>query len=181
MSLDPTLFVDIADAYSIEHPAIIEKDYYAVELLSHILKLESPEIIQANCVCIESIACEKFVSLLRRTAQAARNNYQEDDARLIRHMYDLHLIQENADLSENLREMLQTVVETDKSQFSSQHPEFSNDPERELAYGFSQLESDPIHRARYQRFIGPLIYHCTPATWDDSFSSLNKLVDTWLK
>lgn len=33
MALEPALFADVADALGIAHPAIVEKDYYAVQLL----------------------------------------------------------------------------------------------------------------------------------------------------
>lgn len=37
---DSSLFVDIANALGLGNPAIVEKDYYVVQLLQHIVSLE---------------------------------------------------------------------------------------------------------------------------------------------
>ena len=40
MPPDTSLFSDVADALGIAHPAIVEKDYYAVQLLKLLSTLE---------------------------------------------------------------------------------------------------------------------------------------------
>lgn len=41
MPIDPTLFADVADTLGIAHPAIVEKDYYAIQLLKLLSTLET--------------------------------------------------------------------------------------------------------------------------------------------
>lgn len=41
MNIDPGLFPDVADALGIDSPAIVEKDVYAVQLLSLLSELHS--------------------------------------------------------------------------------------------------------------------------------------------
>ena len=307
MIFEPSLFVDVADAYSIENPAIVEKDYYAVKLLELILQLKDPnydlvfsggtclskayqntyrmsedldiklvaktnvskskaralrrnisnaiissleissdfnliddpvkrnegrnqnyaveypknvkqilalrpqlkleitesklldvtylksirsmcaevqklppEVQEINCVSIESIACEKFISLLRRTAMVARDSTRRDDNRLIRHIYDLHSINKAINLTPELSSMIKTVIDVDRAQFANQHDEFKNNPTDELKYGLDILSSDPIHKERYNKFIDPLVYHPSPATWDEALDTLKSLSDIWL-
>lgn len=33
VEIDPTIFADVADAFGIEEPILVEKDYYAIQLL----------------------------------------------------------------------------------------------------------------------------------------------------
>jgi len=54
MSIDPTLFTDVADTLGIAHPAIVEKDYYAIQLLKLLLTLETPnyQLVFAGGTCL---------------------------------------------------------------------------------------------------------------------------------
>ena len=54
MALDPTLFADVADALGIAHPAIVEKDYYGVQLLKLLADLDSPgyTLVFAGGTCL---------------------------------------------------------------------------------------------------------------------------------
>jgi len=45
MVLDFTLFADVADTLGIAYPAIVEKDYYAVQLLKLLAGLDTPGYI----------------------------------------------------------------------------------------------------------------------------------------
>ena len=52
--IDPSLFADVADALNIKNPAIIEKDYYAVQLLKELspLSFESYDFVFAGGTCL---------------------------------------------------------------------------------------------------------------------------------
>lgn len=125
----------------------------------------APELNACVCVGLESIAAEKLVSLLRRTAAFIRNPDQPDDPTLIRHLYDLHLIF-GSELDETLfHELLQNVIQIDSDQFGNQHPEFKDNPIAELKMALKHLQTETIHQERYRDFIGPLVYHRDPVTW----------------
>tara|TARA_B100000780_G_C20948335_1_gene378300 strand:- start:100 stop:480 length:381 start_codon:yes stop_codon:yes gene_type:complete len=123
------------------------------------------------CVTVNSTASEKFVSLLRRTGLHARDSSRTDDDTLIRHTYDLHLIYSSMKSPENLRPMVQKVLKIDQIQFGNQHPELVKDGNKELLYGLSILIDQPRHQERYKKFIGPLVYHPSPAQWSEVISS----------
>ena len=76
--------------------------------------------------------------------------------------------------------MVQQVIEIDKLQFGNQHEEFVSDANAELRYGLSLLMEQPHHQERYNQFIGPLVYHPSPANWSDAISSIQSLADHWL-
>ncbi|MBL1276515.1 MAG: nucleotidyl transferase AbiEii/AbiGii toxin family protein [Ectothiorhodospiraceae bacterium] len=54
MPIDSTLFTDVADALGIAHPAIVEKDYYAIQLLKLLSAVETPDyqLVFAGGTCL---------------------------------------------------------------------------------------------------------------------------------
>ena len=53
-------------------------------------------------------------------------------------------------------------------------------PADELLYGLGCLQTNPIHQDRYERFIGPLVYHDEPASWDEALQTVNELAQRLL-
>ncbi|MGI5308134.1 nucleotidyl transferase AbiEii/AbiGii toxin family protein [Rheinheimera sp. WS51] len=62
MKFDSTLFVDIADALGLGNPAIVEKDYYVVQLLQHIsaLELEYHQIVFSGGTALAKSAIKTY-------------------------------------------------------------------------------------------------------------------------
>ncbi|MCL6419452.1 nucleotidyl transferase AbiEii/AbiGii toxin family protein [Aestuariirhabdus haliotis] len=174
-ALRPHLQLDLTESDLLEDPIELSLS----SLYASTLK-EAGEVQNIACVTVHSTASEKFVSLLRRTASHARDNSRADDKTLIRHVYDLHLIYESMASPADLKLMVKRVIEIDKSQFGNQHEEFVNDAHSELRYGLSLLIEQEHHQARYDQFIGPLVYHPSPAKWDEAISSIQELADHWL-
>lgn len=107
---------------------------------------EPPEIESFACAGLESIASEKFVSLLRRTALAVRDSFKYDDETLIRHVYDLHLIeQSNADF-DLIVSLISKVIKIDLEQFGKEHPEFQKRPVQELKFGFENIKNNALYK-----------------------------------
>lgn len=174
-ALRPHLQLDLTESILLEDSVKLPLS----SLYAKTLK-EEGEIQNIACVTVNSTASEKFVSLLRRTALYARDNSKADDETLIRHAYDLHLIYKLMARPAELKPMVQQVIEIDKVQFGNQHQEFVNDPNAELRYGLSLLIDQAHHQERYKQFIGPLVYHPSPATWDEVILSLQSLADHWI-
>jgi len=174
-ALRPHLQLDLTESDLLEDPIELSLS----SLYASTLK-EAGEVQNIACVTVHSTASEKFISLLRRTASHARDNSRADDETLIRHVYDLHLIYESMASPADLKLMVKRVIEIDKSQFGNQHEEFVNDAHSELRYGLSLLIEQAHHQERYDQFIGPLVYHPSPAKWDEAISSVQELADHWL-
>ena len=141
---------------------------------------QQPEITNLSCSAIESIASEKFIALLRRIAAFARDSTKEDDITLVRHVYDLHLIKELVIKNHRIRELVHKVIHIDLDQFGRSNTEFKNNPIEELKFGLKMLTELPLYRKRYDEFIGPLVYHPTPANWDTAINTIAQLADMWL-
>lgn len=202
MRIEPGFFPDVADALGIDSPAIVEKDVYAVQLLSLLSGLRSetfelvfaggtvafpvsslyadirelpPEVASFPVISLHATISEKLVALLRRTAHVNRDSSRKDDETLVRHVYDLHMVTSSGYDVAALRILVREVIQTDAAQFGTQHTHFLADPVAELLHGLECLRTHPIHQARYERFIGPLVYHEAPASWDEALQTVIKL------
>ncbi len=174
-ALRPHLQLDLAESVLLDPPIELSLS----SLYASTMNAEK-EISNISCVTIESTASEKFVSLLRKTALYARDNSRQDDETLIRHIYDLHLIYKSITEPSALKNMVQKVINIDRKQFGNQHPEFMDDAIAELKYGLSILIEQPLHKDRYERFVGPLVHHPAPADWKEAIKSIQILADHWL-
>lgn len=174
-ALRPHLKLDLTESSLLEPPV----KFSLSSLYSSAMK-EASEIQSVACVTVNSMASEKFVSLLRRTSLHARDNSRDDPETLIRHVYDLHLIYKSMEDPESLKPMVRQVIEMDKAQYANRHPEFIDDANAELRYGLSILINQPHHRDRYDKFISPLVYHRSPAKWGEAIVSVEALAEHWL-
>lgn len=165
-SLRPHLQLEITESILLE-PAISKP---IASLYAETIKADH-EISLFPCVTINITASEKFVSLLRRTAAFIRDNTQADDETLIRHVYDLHLIHSSLNYH-LLKPLIEQVIQIDVKQFGNQHEAFRDNPNKELMYGLKLLTENPIYKDRYQRFIGPLVYHRSPTTWEHAIKTI---------
>jgi predicted nucleotidyltransferase component of viral defense system len=173
-ALRPHLKLELTESYLLE-PVVMKP---ISSLYAEVAK-ESPEIEGFSCASISSIASEKFVALLRRTAAFDRDNTKDDDETLVRHVYDLHLIR-NLLNSDALKEFVHRVIQIDVDQFGNQCNQFKNNPFEELQHGLKLLLENPIHKKRYEMFIGPLVYNPEAASWEDAISTISELAHLWL-
>jgi predicted nucleotidyltransferase component of viral defense system len=140
-------------------------------IYAHVLKYPH-EVQTLACDHIETILVEKFVGLLRRTAEVARGYSNSDDAALIRHVYDLHLITAQGHSFSNISDIFKQTIQRDIVQFGMRHTEFKHNPMAELLYGLGILTHDNKYKDRYEKFLGPLVYNANPPSWDNGIKSL---------
>ncbi len=170
-SLRPELkleFTEIALEYLPAIEASISSIYSNVTKQAH-------EILALKCDNVNLILIEKFVGLLRRIAEASRGYSDNEDEALIRHVYDLHLINMNKKDFVGISELFAKIVKRDIAQFVMRHKEFKEHPLKELTYGLQLLSNEKKHRERYHSFLGPLVYNANPPSWEQGLESLNSL------
>lgn len=169
-ALRPDLKLDITASILLEPavPASVSSLYAAALQLP-------PEIETFPVVSLHSTISEKLVALLRRTAHVDRDLSRKDDETLVRHVYDLHMVTASGYDPQALRPLVDAVMRVDADQFGHQHPAFLENPVAELHHGLARLRADPIHQSRYECFIGPLVYHDSPASWDEALQSVVEL------
>ncbi|MBT2785159.1 MULTISPECIES: nucleotidyl transferase AbiEii/AbiGii toxin family protein [unclassified Halomonas] len=174
-ALRPDLKLDVT-ASELYEPAVLCP---VSSLYADVLKL-SPEVASFPVVSLHATISEKLVALLRRTAHVNRDLSRKDDETLVRHVYDLHMATSGGYDMAALRTLVEAVIQTDVAQFGNQHAQFVTNPAGELLYGLGCLQTHPIHQDRYERFIGPLVYHDEPATWGDALQTVAELAQQLL-
>lgn len=136
---------------------------------------ESPEIGAFPCIDVVHTSAEKLVSLLRRTSADLRGIKQWSDNALIRHIYDLHVIDSEIALGSDFVRLVHQAVADDAEQFGGKHKEFRDDAIGELKAALAALNSQPVYREQYAKFLGPLVYAQCKPDFDQGVKTLNKL------
>ena len=136
---------------------------------------QAPEITAFPCIDITQTAAEKLVSLLRRTAASLRGIEEWADDALIRHLYDLHIVNTEAQLGSEFVRITHQTAMNDAEQFSNRHPEFLTDTLGEIRLALDALNNQQGYRQQYSAFLGPLVYAQNKPDYDQGLSTLNSL------
>jgi len=109
------------------------------------------------CLSVDETAIEKWVGLTRRII-AIERGYHEDDKTLVRHVYDLNVINHLNQASVTFFTLAKAIVSNDARQFINQHPEYSNNPGAEIMKSLELLRNKLLWKERYQEFINTMVY-----------------------
>ncbi len=116
-----------------------------------------PEVMTIPCVSVNETAAEKLVSLTRRTAMELAGLSRAPDPTLVRHIYDLHMIRNLIDRA--LVERLSAeIAVADAEEFRNQYPAYAADIRGETRKALAALQTVPIYRERYARFMMTMVY-----------------------
>lgn len=116
-----------------------------------------PEVSAIACVSVAETAAEKLVSLTRRTAMDLASLSRDFDPALVRHIYDLHMLRDHVDHG-TVVTLARDIARTDAEEFRNQYPAYYADIVGETRKALDDLRTDPVHRARYERFLGDMVY-----------------------
>ncbi len=131
--------------------------------------------VQAQCISIEETAIEKWVGLTRRV-MAIERGYHEDDATLIRHVYDLNAIIQANKIHSDFFMLAKEIIGNDARQFKNQYPEYFNNPVTEIKKSLALLKTKSVWHDRYQAFIENMVYENTAdVTYGKAIDALEKL------
>lgn len=114
-----------------------------------------------NCVGIQESIGEKILSFLRRNAESLSGQVSnENDDRLIRHVYDVSVINRQIpDLASGLAgDVFKIMVESDAERFARQSPEFRLNPFAVMRQSLDRFEAEERFAAEYDRFVTDLVY-----------------------
>ncbi len=135
MSLDPSLFADVADTLGIAHPAIVEKDYYAVQLLKLLPTLKTPNytLVFAGGTCL---------------TKAHQNTYRMSEDIDIKLIPSEKTLQESRTAQRQLRRVLHKQI-VDLFENSDMF-RLIQEPIRRNEYKFQQFMFEyPTHHGRF--------------------------------
>ena len=116
-----------------------------------------PEVAEIACVSVTETAAEKLVALTRRTAMELAGLSRDPDPTLVRHIYDLHLMQGHIDHGQ-VAALARDIAAADAKEFRNQYPAYAADIAGETRKALAALRTDPAHRDRYNRFVAAMAY-----------------------
>jgi predicted nucleotidyltransferase component of viral defense system len=131
--------------------------------------------ILTQCIAINEAAIEKWVGLTRRIIGIKRTHYT-DDLTLVRHIYDLMLIEDADKINTSFFTLAKSIVDNDAKQFKNQHPEYLLSPNTEINQSIELLKTDPIWQIRYQEFLETMVYGPTAGhEYESAMATIEKL------
>jgi Nucleotidyl transferase AbiEii toxin, Type IV TA system len=136
----------------------------------------APEVPAIACVSVTETAAEKLVSLTRRTAMDLAGLTRDFDPALVRHVYDLHMLQGHVDRGTVIA-LARDIAHVDADEFRNQYPAYHANIAGETHKALDALRADPVHRERYDRFVAAMVYG-ERADFCDAMATITGLVDT---
>lgn len=119
---------------------------------------EQPDIAHIACVGLNETAAEKLIALTRRTAMDLAGLTRGDaDPTLVRHVYDLHAMRDLVE-SATVASLAVDIAAADAIEFRNQYPAYADDIAGETRKALAALQTDTIHRQRYDDFISAMVY-----------------------
>jgi hypothetical protein len=116
-----------------------------------------PEVARLSCVSVTETAAEKLVALTRRIAMELAGLSRDPDPTLVRHMYDLHLMQGHIDPVQ-VAALARDIAAADAQEFRNQYPAYAADIAGETRKALGALRTDPAYRSRYDDFVIAMAY-----------------------
>ena len=134
----------------------------------------TPEVPAIPCVSVTETAAEKLVGLTRRMAMELAGLSRNPDPTLVRHLYDLHLIQAHCDRAE-VAALARDIAAADAADRDNQHPAYQADMRGETRKVMAAIARDPVYRARYNAFMGNMVHGQRP-DFDQALGTVQELV-----
>ncbi len=132
-----------------------------------------PEATAVACVSVLETAAEKLVALTRKTAMDMAGASRDPDPRLVRHVYDLHMMRALADPAA-VAGLARQIAEADAQQFGHQYPAYASDISGETRKALYALRTDPLHSERYAGFLADMVYGERPS-FDEALGTVETL------
>jgi hypothetical protein len=138
-----------------------------------------PEVAAIPCVSVTETAAEKLVALTRRIAMELAGLSRDPDPTLVRHIYDLHLMQGHIDNSQVVT-LARDIAAADGKEFRNQYPAYAADIAGETRKAIDALHTDPAYRSRYGDFVIAMAYGERPE-FDAALASVVALTEQMIR
>ena len=168
--LRPTIQIETTYAPMRQAPVTLPVSSFVTEAHGR-----SPDVAQIPCVSPTETAAEKLIALTRRIAMELAGLSRDPDPTLVRHIYDLHLMQGHIDPGQ-VAALARDIAEADAKEFRNQYPAYATDIAAETRKALDALRADPAYRSRYGAFIIAMSYGERPE-FDVALASVAALAE----
>jgi predicted nucleotidyltransferase component of viral defense system len=151
-SLRPEIQIETA-VWPLRRPAL------ALPVTSFIAEafMRPPEVPVIACVSIVETVAEKFVALTRRAGAEFADAGGPRDSTLVRHVYDLHVLDEHYDPAKVVT-LVQTIMRADAKVYGHQFPAYRDNPVAETLRAVAGMAADTGFARRYAAFLQDMVY-----------------------
>lgn len=98
--------------------------------------------------------------------------YFNDDHTLIRHVYDLSIINKIGIIDDTFYDLIPNLISDDADQFKSQHVEYFSNAKNEIKKSLQLLETKSLWHERYNNFITTMVYGKEKISSKDAITQL---------
>ncbi|HHX8400520.1 TPA: nucleotidyl transferase AbiEii/AbiGii toxin family protein [Legionella pneumophila] len=123
------------------------------------------------CVALDETAAEKWVALSRRIVDANKT-VRDSDKHLVRHLYDLHQLQQQNCLKGNYYLVLEKVLEKEQEMFGG---ESSVSVYEKSISALHYLRSDKKWEEHWQFFLEQMVYQLEKPSFEQAIATVEKL------
>lgn len=119
--------------------------------------------VDVNCMSISETAAEKWVALTRRIATAEQRTHYYDQA-LVRHLYDLAMINKHFPLAgTDFVQLASEIVESDREHFKTHSDIYHQDPISAIQLSLTELCNNPKWQENWDSFMNTMVYGEKPS------------------
>ncbi len=115
---------------------------------------------------------------LSRAHKVVRRMSEDVDFKIVRHIYDLHLMRGLIDL-DAVAGMAGEIAASDAAEFRNQYPAYHDDVAGETWKALNALRTEPVYRERYTGFVSAMVYG-EQATFDDAMNTVAAVARRWM-
>ena len=134
-----------------------------------------PEITAIATSDLAENAAEKFVALTRRAGAQLARLREKRDPTLVRHIYDLHLLEQHLDAAD-VASLVAVIMQEDAETRGNLFPAYQQDPMRETLRAVEGILADPQFAVEYASFVQSMVYGEAPE-FETASSTLKVLAE----
>jgi len=128
-----------------------------------------------DCVTVAETGAEKWVAFTRRVATIARA-YRRHDTTLIRHLYDLYMLNQKNMLDERFFSLIGATIDSDINLYGTHNPQYTNAPIQEIKFALDQLNSDPKWEDDWEQFVSAMVFRQQAPSFHDDLNQVSQNV-----
>lgn len=133
-----------------------------------------------NSMAVIETAAEKWVGLTRRVATSKYIDHYKDP-NLVRHLYDLHKINEMNYINEQFAVLLPKIVLADGRHYKNHNHSYFENPIGEIKRAVDELVVSKEWHDNWDRFVEVMVYSKNKPTYQDVLSSFLQITEKGLR
>lgn len=135
-------------------------------------KIIHPEF-PINSVSVIETAAEKWVALTRRIATMKHRQHYRDPS-LVRHLYDIHSIEQNGLFNNSFQPLVAEIVQNDREQYKNHNNDYYNNPIKEIERAIKVLGQNYEFKDNWNDFINYMVYAQQKPTYSEALATFTK-------